>query len=123
MFPARARDNGLNGLTPSSRCTLSGISSTFAGRNKKLETRFTAHLDEPPTGFLQPLSGHLQPIEEFTAAIPFIYATTPETDRGLRGRAVEYGSNKWETLWAQPAFKHGLTEIGDFINNVVTEGW
>ena len=63
----------------------------------------------------------LEPIEELIAVIPLIYTTTPDTDRGLRDQAVEQGSLYWEVLWAQPVFKNRLTEIDDFINDVVTE--
>lgn len=92
--------------------------------------RFTARLDEAPASslqllprlFLGPVLGPAQPITEFIDAIPLIYATTPDIDRGLRDRAAEYGANMWKTLWAQPAFKNRLTEIGDFVNDVITEG-
>lgn len=92
--------------------------------------RFTARLDEPPAIIVQllpktllgPLLGPLLPITEFIGVIPLIYATTPDSDRGLRDRAAEYGSRMWKTLWAQSAFKNGLTEIGSFVNDVVTEG-
>lgn len=82
------------------------------GLKKEAGERFTAYLDNPPSIFLQC-------VREFIAAIPLIYATTPGTDRGLRDRAVRYGSQYWDTLWGQTAFKDGLTEIGDFINDVV----
>ncbi len=58
---------------------------------------------------------------EFIAVIPLIYTTTPDTDRGLRDQAVDYGSVNWKSLWAQPGFKDKLTETGDFINDIVTK--
>lgn len=83
------------------------------GLKQEAEERFTAYLYTPfPIAF--------QCIREFIAVIPLIYATTPESDHGLRDRAVRYGSANWVTLWCQTAFKNGLTENGDFINDVVT---
>ncbi|KAL9067294.1 MAG: hypothetical protein Q9161_006993 [Pseudevernia consocians] len=66
------------------------------GFKQEAEERFKARLDD-------------WPIEEFIALIPLIYSSTPDTDRGLRDRAVKYGTNEWETLWGASAFRKGLT--------------
>lgn len=99
------------------------LGDKFDLQGLKLEAgeRFTARLDEPSFGILRPLSGPLQPITEFIVIIPLLYALTTHMDGELRDRAVEYGSKRWKTLWAQPTFRDGLTEIGEFINDVVTK--
>lgn len=85
----------------------------LGGLKQEAGERFTDYLHEPCPMFLRYNRG-------FIAVIPLIYATTPESDRGLRDRAVKYGSHNWGILWGQPAFKNGLTELGEFINDVVT---
>ena len=91
------------------------LGDKFALKGLKQEAgeRFTDYLYEPSPHFLQYN-------REFIAVIHLIYATTPESDRGLRDRAVKYGSENWGMLWGQPAFKNGLTGIGEFINDVVS---
>lgn len=97
------------------------------GLKQEARERFVARLDDPYSDCIQatkessskPLPGGWL-IAEFIAVIPLIYATTPGTDCGLRDLATEFGRARWKRLWAQPAFKNALTEIGDFINDVVT---
>ena len=83
------------------------------GLKQEAVGRFMAYFNNPPPIILQC-------IREFIDVIPLIYATTPKSDRGLRDRAARYGTDDWRILWGQTAFKNGLTEIGDFINDVVT---
>ena len=90
-----------------------GVKYDLKGLKLEAGERFTAFLDEPSPVFLRCT-------REFIAVIPLIYATTPKSDRGLRNRAVRYGSDNWGILWGQPAFKKGLTDFGEFINDVVT---
>lgn len=60
-------------------------------------------------------------IGDFITAIPVIYSSTPETDRGLRSEAAAYAADHWKALFEMPDFKKAITENADFVDDVVTE--
>lgn len=75
------------------------------GLKLKAKENFVAHL---------PVSAG-----DFIAAIPVIYTSTPDTDRGLRDNAAAFAVYHWKTLFAMPDFKKAIAENVDFVNDVV----
>ncbi len=55
----------------------------------------------------------------FIAAIPMVYNSTPDTDRGFRDLAAALATCHWTTLFTMESFKRALAEDLDLVNDVV----
>lgn len=56
---------------------------------------------------------------DFTAAIPVVYTSTPDTDRGLRDYVAAFAAIHWKPLLAMSDFKRAIAENIDFVDDVV----
>lgn len=69
--------------------------------------------------FDQRLQG-LKVVDEFLDILPFVYESTPASDRGLRDLCVKHGKAFWESMILSPKWKDTLGANAEFMQDVVS---
>ena len=64
------------------------------------------------------IKGHNDELKQLIEVIPTVYATTPESDRGLRNVIVATGVLNMERLTTLPEFKSVETRVPDYLIEV-----